>query len=306
MRGTRRFGEIRLHNYVNHVDYEQNMQMSAIMADLPDGTRYVAFRGTDDTLVGWREDFNLSFMPETAGQRETVEYINLCRFSDRKLRIGGHSKGGNFAVYAAMKADPKVRERILCVYNNDGPGFRDEVMKTEEYRQLLPKLVSILPEDSIVGTLLGSESRRNVIKSSAQRIMQHDALSWQVMGHGFIHAERQSDFSIFMENVMKQWIATLSDKEREFFVTRLFQAFDATGARTLEQISQHGLQSLVEMNKSMLGLGWKEQLAFSEIVFRLIRFGGSSLGDGVVAGIEELKNNINLAIGGEDKNEISV
>ena len=133
---TARFGSILLTDYVNIVSVEAQEQMAVLTYLLPDGTSYVAFRGTDDTVVGWKEDFNLSYMDETLGQKHAVEYMNLC-FADnhRPLRVGGHSKGGNFAVYASAFCDPSIRTQIREVYTNDGPGLLDSLTETDADRK---------------------------------------------------------------------------------------------------------------------------------------------------------------------------
>jgi hypothetical protein len=127
---TDRFASVRVGAFVNNIDTEKQIQFSAVCFDLGDGSSYVAFRGTDNTIVGWKEDFNLTFMNETAGQRRAVEYVNYYfADTDERLILGGHSKGGNFAVYAGAFCDEYVQERIDAVYSNDGPGFRDEILE---------------------------------------------------------------------------------------------------------------------------------------------------------------------------------
>ena len=149
MASGRRFGTAEIMGYADIVDTDEMVQMSAVTFLLSDGTAYVAFRGTDSTVVGWKEDFNMSWLPETEGQRRAVWYLNETgKRLDRPLRVGGHSKGGNFAVYASAFCDSRIRDRIREVYTNDGPGFRPEVMETKEYRSVLPKVISIVPGTS--------------------------------------------------------------------------------------------------------------------------------------------------------------
>ena len=122
---TARFGDIRLLGYVNRIDEETQTQFSAVTMLLPDGSAYVAFRGTDDTIVGWKEDFNMAFTPEIPAQKYAAEYLRQvsAALPFRPLLVGGHSKGGNLAVYASVFCGQEVQKRILAVYNNDGPGF---------------------------------------------------------------------------------------------------------------------------------------------------------------------------------------
>ena len=141
--------------YVNNIVPERHSQMSAITFLLDDGTMFIAFRGTDNSLTGWREDFDLSYIAETHGQELAVKYLELVasRFS-YPMRVGGHSKGGNLAVYAAANAEEELRDRIVRVFSHDGPGFPEKVWKSAQYLSLLPKLEKTLPQSSIVGLLL--------------------------------------------------------------------------------------------------------------------------------------------------------
>ena len=130
---SERFGKMIVTQYVNKINAEQEKQFSATTVILPDNTIFVTYRGTDATIVGWKEDFNMCFKSHIASQKDAVEYLNMVSKKYKRLiRIGGHSKGGNLAVYAAMFTNSKVKKRIINIYNNDGPGFDDEIIKTKE------------------------------------------------------------------------------------------------------------------------------------------------------------------------------
>ena len=203
MAETERFCNIRLSRYVNDVSDEEQSQFSVVCAALADGSIYVAFSGTDDTIVGWRENFNMGYLAETPGQLKAVQYLNrLDGASGQKLRVGGHSKGGNLSVYAAVKCLPKIQKRILTVYSNDGPGFNHEMTESAAYRRMLPRIKTILPESSIVGMLLEHQENYEVVKSSQSGIQQHDALSWEVLGASFVYVEQVAMKSVLLDETM--------------------------------------------------------------------------------------------------------
>ena len=155
MADTDRFGHMRMHDYVNDIDTERAIQFSAITAELEDGTTFIAYRGTDSTLIGWREDFNMSFETPVPAQTAALEYlIAQAARSDRPLRISGHSKGGNLAAYATAHAPEAVQKRILSVCSFDGPGLDADTMESEGYARIKPVLHSVLPQSSIVGLLM--------------------------------------------------------------------------------------------------------------------------------------------------------
>lgn len=235
---SERFGGMLLSDYVDIVDDNEEKQFAAFWAELSDGTHYIVFRGTDDTIVGWKEDFNMSFTMPVPSQLEAVKYVNeTAKHKRGKLRLGGHSKGGNLAIYASVKANASVRKKIIAVYNNDGPGFDKAMVESEEYQQMLPLVKTIVPEHSIVGMLLWHEEEYLIVKSSQFGIMQHDAMSWQVEGKCFVSTPKVSENSRQLNEAMSTWIERLSKEERQRFVDTLFELITASGAKTLSDIN---------------------------------------------------------------------
>ena len=285
-----RFGNLVLENYVNIVNTEKDEQYSAITYRMPDNMIYVAFRGTDNTLVGWKEDFNLSFMSETAGQKRAVKYVNK-NFTegDETLIFGGHSKGGNLAVYAAAFCEDSIRARIKQVYSNDGPGFREEILDKPGYQEILPRIISILPEESIVGMLLENEYENRIIKSSAKFVTQHDPMTWQVYGRDFVGADKISSNSRIIDKTMMKWLATMSDEDRRAFTDSLFSSIDSTGVKTLNEISEGGVKIISDLIKAFKDMEPAKQQEFSELVKRLIKIGNDVMIHDFKKKIEPLK-----------------
>ena len=282
MAASRRFGEMKLFGYTNYIDEKAEAQLAVMSCLLEDGTVYVAYRGTDDTVVGWKEDFNLSFMTETVGQKKAAEYLNgMFSEGKEKLRVGGHSKGGNFAVYASAFAGKSVKKKIMEVYTNDGPGFRPEVTEREAYREMLPKIISIVPESTIVSVLLENDVRHCVVKSSAGGVSQHDPLTWQVQGNTFVMAPGRDESSKFFDTTVRSWLAGLPDGERESFVDSLFRVLRSTGAGTLEEIGSDPLKSGAEIIRFIREMPKEEQEEFRGVIGRLIRSGSNTLTEAV-------------------------
>ncbi len=267
-----RYANTELRWFYDVVDDGRDLQLAALSFYLPDGTVFVAFRGTDSHIVGWKEDFNLSYMPETEGQRRSAAYMNR-HFTDcsLSLRLGGHSKGGNMAVFAAVHADPAVRKRITAVYSNDGPGFLEDFTQSDAYREMLPRIVSIVPEDSIIGTLLYSGACEHVVKSSAFGILQHDGFTWQVLGPKFVDVEKRSEVSVLTETTLAEWLGSLSEENRKGFVNNLFGLFEATGAETFDDIRQNMVGSLVKMKKMMDTMDREQREILWEALMQLLK-----------------------------------
>ncbi len=180
---TERFGSIGLCYYKNIFDVEKETQFAAITYMLDDGSAFLTFRGTDKTIIGWKEDFNMAYQNSIPAQRLARAYVqHFAMESDRILRVGGHSKGGNLAIYASSTVDENIQNRILEVYNQDGPGFREYMLEDEGYLRLIPKIHTFLPQSSIFGILMVHKEPCTIIKSRYVGIMQHDPYNWEVMG----------------------------------------------------------------------------------------------------------------------------
>ncbi len=235
---SKRFGRIRVCGYINDVNDETQMQFCALTYLLDERNVYVAYRGTDDTIVGWKENFNMSFMHPVPAQLEAVSYLEEAASERREnIYVGGHSKGGSLAVYALAKCSPENKERIIRTYDNDGPGFNKDFMESLDYMNVRDKIQTIIPQSSVVGMLLEHEESYDVVKSSQNGLFQHDSLSWEVLGGSFIHLDTVTDESRFIDRTLKEWLDGMTMLEREQFVENLFEALSATNAKTLTDLN---------------------------------------------------------------------
>lgn len=259
-----RFRDIRLSRYVNKINHKTEIQFCAMTIFIDELNEvYIDFRGTDDTIVGWKEDFNMGFKTPVPSQKESVKYFSyvinryVSENPDLKIRLGGHSKGGNLAAFAAMfvlsMPEVSVQDRIECVYNFDGPGFDDKVLQSKEYMQMREKIKTIIPQSSVVGMLLGHEEGYTVVKSNQVGLLQHDALSWEVVGTKFTCLESVTDSSIVLDKTLKAWIKSMDSTSAERFVTVLFEILSATDARTLTELMTGKNRSLSVMMKAYAG-----------------------------------------------------
>lgn len=271
-----RFGGIELSDHINQVDREKGEQMSAVTYHLPDGTVYVAFRGTDGTVVGWREDFDLSYADETPGQVSAKGYLErIAEKYPSPLRVGGHSKGGNFAVYAASFCGEGVQDRILEVYSNDGPGFRERVLAFEGYRRIRDRILSIVPDTSIIGMLLDTDVPLRVVKSSASGILQHDALTWQVLRNRFVEASL-SDMGKYINKALDAWVAGMDDATRRSLIETVFSMIEATGMETFGDISEQKWKSAEAMLSAAANLPKEKQQELLRMIGLLLQSGGKA------------------------------
>ena len=234
---TERFAGIGMRHPVAVTDQDRDMQFAAVTFDLPDGTHYVAFRGTDSTIVGWREDFNMAFESPVPAQSAAVRYLHeAAALTDGPLILGGHSKGGNLAVYAAAHADPMTQNRIRAVYSFDGPGLDDATMASEGYARIARRIRSFVPQHSVVGLLLTYHPEYTVVKSDGVGLLQHDSFTWQVLGTDFIAVTELDVSAQLVDQTVHTWLSQVSPEKRRIFVNTIFDVLEASGANTVKEL----------------------------------------------------------------------
>ena len=269
---TERFREVRMFGFTHEYDEVKEMQFDAVSYLLPDDTLLVSFMGTDTSLVGWKEDFNMSYLPAVPAQIRAAAYTEeiAAACPDRGLRIGGHSKGGNLAAWAAIHISAPLQDRLLAAYNNDGPGFSHDMVDSAAYRRVADKLHTYIPESSIVGILLEHAEDYAVIDSSNRSIMQHEPMSWNVEGPRFVHLGQRSPMGKVSDDLLRQWIGSMTPQEREQFTDALFDILSMSGkTRTLEDLRTGGLAKMAALLKQYNGADEKDKKIITEIFRRL-------------------------------------
>ena len=238
---SRRFGPVRLWGHRSRLDAERELQFSATTFSLGNGSSFVAFRGTDDTIIGWKEDFNMAVQFPVPAQEEAQAYLNFVSERTRdRLLLGGHSKGGNLAVYAAAFAPAQVQRRIDTVWCNDSPGFLPEMLETPGYLAIRERVHALMPRSSVVGVLLSSDWNETVIESSAVGALQHDGLTWQVKGPAFVRAEGLSKSSRQVDKTFHNLLLELKPDQRRQVIDDIFSAGRELGATTLTELVADG------------------------------------------------------------------
>lgn len=256
MADSRRFGDMKLNCFVDHLDVGKGEQFAALAIETGDKAMYLSFRGTDDTLAGWKEDFELACMPEVPAQKKAVAYTwNVAKqFPRKRFRLGGHSKGGNLAVYAGVFCPENVQKRIIAVWSNDGPGFHDDLLDLPEHRRVAERIYSIVPKSSVVGMLLEHEEDYTVVDSDQLGFMQHDGFSWQVMGDHFITLRQVTQQAHLSDQELRKWVHGLSVEQRENFVNAMFDVLAASGAVTLTDLKDDSFKAVGAMIRAMKDL----------------------------------------------------
>lgn len=272
---TVRFSAVRMYGYECSHDDEREMQFAAVSFLLPDETLFIAFMGTDRSLVGWKEDLNMSYLSAIPAQQRAAAYAEVMAATvrRRKIRLGGHSKGGNLAVYSAAKSSGEIQERIVAVHNNDGPGFAWDISETPGHKRIASRIHTILPQTSVVGMLMEHEKRYQVVHSTYDGLYQHDGFSWQVLGTQFVHLDDFSREGKLVDETLSSWADSLNTQQREALADALYSVFTASGAKTLSELTEEKLKSAAAMLKTYKNLDRETRRMVTEAFMLFFKLG---------------------------------
>jgi len=249
----------------------------------------VVFRGTDDSIVGWKEDCNLGQMDEIPAQKDALSYLKDVFYNfdifDKKVIIAGHSKGGNLAIYSSAKIDSTKKEKLKTIYNFDGPGFSKNQLDSQDFLSIKDKIKSWYPEESIVGMLFEHYKNYKVVKSLSSSISQHDISSWVIQGKKPVEAESLSNASRFMNDVFNNWFRNLSSEDKKVFIDSLFAIFESSDSTTLSELLGNGIKNSAKNTVTMIKTAQKimkddeQSKILKEIRNQFIKIGMEKLKD---------------------------
>lgn len=287
MANSIRFKDCLVHDFVSTIDEKTFEQFCCFQVDLSDHTTYVAFRGTDDTIVGWHEDFCMSFeiVPAQVAAKEYIQKLSPYR----KYRIGGHSKGGALALYAGLNA-PRKGKNIINVYSNDGPGLNRKYLSKEElegYENIKNKIIKIVPEFDFFGVLFSKDYITKVVKSDAVMLLQHSAMSWLVEGTKFVETTL-SEESKMIEVNYREFLDNANEEECKAFTEEIFDVLRDNNVDTVSEFIEGGLPLFVKTLYEISNMN-KKSKAFAKSIFDAFIKG---YGSGVSEKVKTAKDNL--------------
>jgi hypothetical protein len=242
--GCPRFESVRLSKYDENTDFVIGRQFTAVTFTIQDfeRTKVVSFRGTDNSVVGWKEDFELAYMEQIPAHESACSYLaRTIGILSGRFIIFGHSKGGNLAVYAGSHLNPIQQLKLKKIINFDGPGFNFSIVQRNPFSRCEHKVTNYLPEDSMVGMLLEPVGKREIVSSSDRFINQHNAFNWDVDRSRFIFGNL-SESAILMEQILRTWLTEISIADREIFLEALFDILGASEGKMIKTDPQESLR----------------------------------------------------------------
>ena len=274
-----RYSGCMAYRFESRFDEERMMQFAAVTFLLTDGTAYVSFRGTDSTLVGWEEDFHLAFESPVPAQLEAVRYLNeTADILACPLRVGGHSKGGNLAVYAAAFCRADAQDRILAVYNNDGPGHDLKTVRSEAYRRVEGRIQTYIPKSSIIGMLLEHSESYRVVDSDARGLFQHNPYTWQTRGADFAYLARTTAVSNTLNESIREWLTGMDTEKRRFLTRTIFDVLGAGSAQTLREL-RGDTRALGPVLAAAIALPPEDRRLFIELIAQFLKTAAQQYGN---------------------------
>ena len=247
-----RFQPLLLSGFRKTENLDQTEQFSALTVRIPGCPRIVTFRGTDDTILAWNENFRMALTDAVAAQEDALRYMRWAMEAyEGDFILCGHSKGGNLAMYAASMLPQDLQERIVSVYNFDGPGFQDAFLHEAGYRRILPKLHFLVPQNAVIGTLLSSGKEPEIVACSCISVRSHDGFTWEVLGAGFVRARALTPGSVTFKKALDETLSGMSLEDRRAFIDDFFQIMTSTGAFTLTELTEVKLLGALDIARSL-------------------------------------------------------
>lgn len=273
-----RFRDIQICFYISEFDPKIEKQFAAMTYILNNTTAYVAFRGTDATIVGMKEDFNMAYICPVPAQAAAAKYLDsVAPFLPPEIILGGHSKGGNLAVYSFMKCRPEVRDRIKVCYSHDGPGFREEVVDSYDFNRIRYRVQKTVPQDSIVGLLLQNHEDYQVIRSNEKLLAEHDPFTWEIVDGDFVNVGKLSSTARYTDATLTKWVEGMSDGKRMVFIDELFRIISASNAKSFGDIKKNWRSALPAMLEAIKEMDTTTKIIMLNIVNDLASISWSNL-----------------------------
>lgn len=264
LRPKTRYADILLEDFYCTFDPSRSEQFAVATFRLGDNA-IISFRGTDATIVGIREDLNMSLERPVPGQIESTEYLNRIAQSYNNIYLCGHSKGGNLAIYSASTCNSEIRSRIRGIFNYDGPGLSAQMREYEGWKCVRQLVHSFIPESSIIGLLLSQVKDCRIVESDSVSFFQHDAFKWHVQGKQFVYASETTKSSARINRHINRFLETCDVEQREHTIQVLFEIIESTGATTMKEIPKLLVKHITDVTQTVKGLSQEDWQALKEL-----------------------------------------
>lgn len=267
-----RFKDLIVTDYLKIDDKGSEKQFGGVTIHLPNNEIYVSYLGTDKTINGWKEDCNMAFMENVPCQISGLEYLEKIskKYPRKKIRLGGHSKGGNIAIYSSMLAGKSTKDKIIKIDNFDGPGLNSIVLDKYKDDKIISKTETYIPQESIIGRLLNHKEKMTICESNQKGILQHDIYSWNIFKNEFVKVESNTKISEYINNTVIDWLKNTTRKQREIFIDAIFEVFSSAEVESFGEIKSSLTTTVPKILKKYSSLSDKEKKTMTEMIKKFI------------------------------------
>lgn len=270
---SRRFKDMVISDYIKIDDKKLEKQFVAITIHLSNKELFISFMGTDNSINGWKDDFNMSFMDNVSCQIEGRKYLNMIanKYPNKKIYLGGHSKGGNISIYSFITSSDEIKDRIIRVYNYDGPGFSKNIISEYYDKKTFSKIISYIPESSIVGRMLDHAGDVRIVKSSKKSIMAHNVYSWNIIRNDFVYVNKNTSMSEDIDRTITEWLENTTEDKRKIFVNTIFEILSSTEVDTFKDIIKSASISIPKLLKKYSNVPKDDKKVISEMISLFVK-----------------------------------
>lgn len=272
-----RYREVKLNYFVNNFNVKTEEQFCAVTYLLPDNKKVIAFRGTDLSIIGWKEDFNMMLISPIPSQKTAVKYLEKVakktlesKFDTNDIVITGHSKGGNLAVYSNAFCKKTIHKRVQAVYNLDGPDFPNDILENVDYISEQDKIIKIVPEGSIIGVMFENKIQPTIIKSHNLGFMQHDPYSWKCDSNSFVLSTKFNDNINYLDKTVNAFVYELDVNERKIIVDTVFDIISVLNIESLDEFAKSAIKEREQIINALKNVDEDTNLFIKEILKRFI------------------------------------
>ena len=270
---SKRFKNMIVTDYVQTNDKEIEQQFTAVTIHISEKEMYISYIGTDSSIYGWKEDFNMAFMENVPCQIEGKKYAEKIakKYRNKKIRIGGHSKGGNVAIYSAITVEKQIQDKIIKIYNYDGPGFNKNIFDKYENDEIINKIETYIPQESVIGRILNHKEKTTIVLSTEKGILQHDIYSWQILKNDLIKVEKNTNISENIDKTLTDWLENTTNEQRKIFIDAVFELFYSTEADTFIEIYNNLRESIPKILKKYREISEEDKKIITDMIKIIVK-----------------------------------
>ena len=267
-----RYMELEVTDIIKNSDRNVEKQFGAVTIHLPNNELYISYMGTDNTINGWKEDFNMAFMDNVPCQLSGLDYLNniLKKYHDKKIRIGGHSKGGNIAIYSSLATSLDIQDRIIKIDNFDGPGFNKSITERYSNNNIINKIVTYIPQESIIGRLLNSVGKTIICESNVKGILEHEIYTWSIKRVEIVKLDKTKKISEDVNEAVTEWLKNTTKEQRKIFIDTIFEVLNGSEVDSFREIVSSITVTIPKILKKYKELTEEEKKIMTEMTKKFI------------------------------------